>query len=80
MALEYFEKFTQVEASAGELFDWHAKPSALERLTPPWENVKTVEPLPALRSGARTTLEVRTGLIKQRWTAELQNVEEGKQF
>ncbi|MEM9481376.1 MAG: TIGR01777 family oxidoreductase [Verrucomicrobiota bacterium] len=80
MAQEYFEKFTQIEASAGDLFDWHTRPCALNRLTPPWENVKTVEALPALRNGARTTMEVRTGPIKQRWTAELQNVEEGKQF
>ena len=29
--------------SAEEVFTWHERPGAFERLTPPWEKVKVLE-------------------------------------
>jgi ligand-binding SRPBCC domain-containing protein len=34
---------TEIPASPEEVFAWHEEPGAVERLTPPWEQVEMVE-------------------------------------
>jgi ligand-binding SRPBCC domain-containing protein len=43
MTLQQFSQRTCLEVPANEVFRWHARPGALERLTPPWEPVEVVE-------------------------------------
>ena len=47
MKTRRYSKRSRVEAPAEEVFRWHARPGALERLSPPWERPenKTEEPL-----------------------------------
>ena len=53
------------------MFDWHARPGALERLTPPWRAVRVIERSGrALEPGSRVTLRVPLGLFGISWTAE----------
>lgn len=75
-----FEKRTPVDASAADLFAWHARPGALPRLTPPWEKVQVVDPGPGIEDGARATIRVRLGPVWRRWIAEHRDVVVGKQF
>jgi len=42
MHTESFIRRVRLPVSAEEAFAWHARPGALERLTPPWENVRDV--------------------------------------
>ena len=42
-----FIRRSRIPAPAEAVFDWHARPGAFERLTPPWQPVEIVE-----RSGA----------------------------
>jgi len=42
MHTETFIRRVRIAVSAEEAFAWHARPGALERLTPPWENVRDV--------------------------------------
>jgi len=58
---------------------WHARPGALERLTPPWLRVEVLE-RGALADGTRTVLRVRAGPVPVRWVAEHRDVVEGRQF
>ena len=53
------------------MFDWHARPGALERLTPPWRAVRVTERSGrALEPGSRVTLRVPLGPFGISWTAE----------
>ena len=37
MTRRTFVKRSRLEASADEVYRWHARPGALERLSPPWD-------------------------------------------
>ena len=76
-----FQQSTSIPVPAEYLFQWHANPGAFERLAPPWESVNVTRPLETLKDGEQTEIRVGVaGPIKQRWLAEIQNVEPGRQF
>lgn len=61
MVVQPFERRVRLPVDAEEAFAWHERPSALERLTPPWERVEVVERAgEGLRPG--TKVRLRTGL------------------
>lgn len=61
---------TLVRATARRVFAFHEDPSALARLTPPWEHVEVITPPASLAVGTRVVLRTRVGPIWQRWVAE----------
>jgi len=70
---------TLIEGVSPEtVFDWHARPGALERLFPPWERVRLLEGgTAALTPGVRLRLEAGLGPLRLDWLAELSRVEPG---
>lgn len=53
------------------VFDWHDRPGAFERLTPPWEDVRMVERVGGLEAGAKLELSMpMLGPIRTRWLGE----------
>jgi uncharacterized protein (TIGR01777 family) len=71
---------SQVAAAAQEVFAWHSRPGALERLVPPWEDVRVLEQVGGLEDGAKTVISLRKGPIRIRWTAVHRDYIEGRQF
>jgi ligand-binding SRPBCC domain-containing protein len=69
-----------IDASAEEVFRWHAESGALERLTPPWEPVQVMQAAPGIRNGDRGVLQVRVGPFRVRWEFEHCDYVEGRQF
>ena len=66
-----FEKSTFIRASPERVFEFHLLPDAIERLVPPWENVKLVERADISKVGSRAVLEQRIfGIFPSRWIAE----------
>lgn len=65
-----FVKESRIDAPPAAVFAFHESPGALERLTPPWEPVRVVEPGGSLRPGTRVVLEIRMGPVPIRWVAE----------
>jgi uncharacterized protein len=63
------ERSSVLPHSPAEIYAWHARPGAFERLTPPWERVDVVERRGGLADGARTVLRVRAGPASVRWVA-----------
>ena len=57
-----------VPVPASELFAWHERPGAFERLTPPWQTVR-VEHMEGIRTGDRAVFRVGPG-PGVRWVAE----------
>jgi len=72
-----FERVTDVDRSAADLFRYHAAPGAFERLTPPWDDVEIVEPLRRLADGEVAMFKVGVGPAKLRWVARHEQVRDG---
>ena len=49
------------------LFNWHKRPGAFERLTPPWVKVISVRGADSIEEGARVNIKVKEGLITTHW-------------
>lgn len=81
MATQKFVRTVHLPASAEEVFDWHERPGAFNRLTPPWEAVKVLDHTGGIKDGAKVDLQIgMLGPIKQRWKISHQAYEYGKQF
>jgi uncharacterized protein len=75
-----FVRRTRIEAPAAEVFRWHARPGALERLTPPWAPIHVVERTGGIAQGARVVLDIPVGPTSIRWIAQHVDYEEGRLF
>jgi ligand-binding SRPBCC domain-containing protein len=80
MKTETFIHRSQMEASAAEVYAWHALPDALEKLTPPGEPAKIIEKTGGIERGARVVLEVGKWPFRQRWVAVHEDFEVGRYF
>lgn len=67
-------------ASAAETFAWHARPSAFERLAPPWDPPVLDGEAPAVAEGARVSFRVGPWPVRRAWLAELREIEPGQSF
>jgi uncharacterized protein (TIGR01777 family) len=62
------------------VFDWHARPGALQRLLPPWEKVRVVSESGPF-ADRRVVLSVpMVGPLRGRWVAQHSDCEPGKRF
>jgi hypothetical protein len=68
-ATRLFKMSCVVPASRERVFAWHARPGALERLTPPWEKVEVVGRSGGIEPGAEVFLKVRLGPVPFPWHA-----------
>jgi uncharacterized protein (TIGR01777 family) len=75
-----FQTATEIDVPAADVFDWHTRPGAFERLTPPWDSVRVVSRDPTLSDGSRVVLQVKTGPIRLRWTSIHRDIVPGRQF
>ena len=80
MATEVFVWRSKVPVPAAFLFDWHTRPGALKRLTPPWEPVEIGEMTRGITDGSRGELILKAGPLRKKWIAEIRDVEPGRQF
>ena len=80
MGLEVFRKTSRLPEPAERVYAWHARPGALERLTPGWERVELVERRGGIGDGDRTVLRLGLGPLGMRWVAEHRDNVHGRQF
>jgi len=71
---------TELPVSAETAYDWHARPGALERLSPPWERVDVLQRADGLEEGELAVLRVRRGPLSRRWVALHGDPEPGRCF
>lgn len=63
-----FEQRTRLPLEPERVFDWHDRPGAFQRLTPPWEDVRLVEQEGGLAEGARIELDMPfMGPLRTTW-------------
>ena len=80
MNVKGFVRRARIDAPAEEVFRWHARPGAFERLNPPWAGVTVAERFGGIEDGARVVLKVPVGPAHVRWVAEHRDYMEGCQF
>ncbi|NIR43708.1 MAG: TIGR01777 family protein [Gemmatimonadetes bacterium] len=76
-------KFIQrsvIDASAAEVFRWHARSGALQRLLPPWERIAVVDRSGGIEDGARTVLRISRGPLRLEWVAVHSGYEANRKF
>lgn len=76
-----FVKRTPLAASPEEVYRWHLRPGAFERLAPPWQSVDVKCREGAVdQEGARVTLSMGFGPFRQEWVAEHREIVPGRGF
>lgn len=79
-AEEIFTLSTRISRPAAEVFAWHERPGALQRLCPPWERIEVVSTRGGIRDDAQAVVRARVGLLWSTWHVEHRDYVEGKQF
>ena len=79
--MSHFKKSTLLHQRPAEVYQWHARPGAFARLTPPWEDVRVTEGGGGpIHDGLRVVLTNRLGPLRLRWVANHTDVVEGRGF
>jgi len=75
-----FTKRVRISAPAEEVFKWHARPGAIERLSPPWDPLKILIPSKGIQKGTEVLLEMKAGPFPFKWFARHTDYQEHKFF
>ncbi|MGW8267530.1 MAG: TIGR01777 family oxidoreductase [Longimicrobiales bacterium] len=75
-----FRHRSRLPYSADAVFAWHMRPGALERLTPPWAQVRVLGRTAGIGDGGTVTLSVRQGPTSLKWVLRHTAFEEGRLF
>ncbi|GAB5561464.1 MAG: TIGR01777 family oxidoreductase [Synoicihabitans sp.] len=77
---EQFVRQVELPCSIDRAFAWHARPGALERLTPPWERVELISAQGGIEDGGRVELQSFVGPLPLTWVAEHFDYRKNEQF
>ncbi|MCP4338970.1 MAG: TIGR01777 family protein [Desulfobulbaceae bacterium] len=75
-----FEHLSEYPCSAEELYNWHSRPGALERLLPPWENIAVLARKGGIEPGGMVKLKMHAGPFSYRFLARHIDDIPGKMF
>ncbi|MFP3948944.1 MAG: TIGR01777 family oxidoreductase, partial [Longimicrobiales bacterium] len=78
--MNVFEHRSVLDHRPDEVFRWHTRPGAFQRLLPPWEDARVLERTGGLETGSRIRLRIRRGPARFEWTVEHTEVDEGRSF
>ena len=79
--LNDFVHRSRLQAPAAAVFRWHARPGALQRLSPPWEAVEVLERSgDGITNGVCVTLGIHIGPLCLRWVSEHCDYQADQQF
>ncbi|HTN73640.1 MAG TPA: TIGR01777 family oxidoreductase, partial [Pirellulaceae bacterium] len=80
MSEQQFERAVPLPVSAETAFRWHEQPGALDRLIPPWEQVRVARATGGIGDGAQVELVAQIGPVPVRWLAEHSDYQPGVSF
>jgi len=80
MKIEIFTYRSRIDASAADVYAWHASPAALERLTPPGERVKVIERSGGIERGDRVVIQFGRWPFRRTWVAEHEDFQAERYF
>lgn len=77
---EIFSRSIRIARPAEDVFAWHERPGALERLCPPWEKIEVVSAGGGIRGGAPVVIRAKVGPVWSTWRVEHRDYIGGTQF
>ena len=80
MKTSIFQKQSRINAPVEEVFRWHARPGAIERLAPPWDPLTVVHRTGGIETGAEVIMRLKAGPIPIPWHARHTNFVENRMF
>jgi len=75
-----FQKKSRINAPVEDAFKWHARPGAIERLSPPWDPLNVLSRTGGIEEGAEVTLRMKAGPFPYRWYATHTEYRENEVF
>lgn len=78
--MAFFRHRSELPYPREQVFEWHMRPGALERLTPPWMQVRVIRREGEIHDGGRVVLGIRQGPAEIKWEARHTAFEEGHMF
>ena len=80
MSFSTFKRSVRIERPAFEVFAWHERPGAFERLCPPWRKLRVAARSGGIRDGATVSLRTKIGPVWVNWEVGHRDYIEGVQF
>jgi uncharacterized protein (TIGR01777 family) len=74
------ERILELPIDRTELFDWHEREGALERLTPSWERIDVQERSGGIRDGGSVRMVMHRGPLRLVWQARHHGYVHGSKF
>ncbi len=78
--LTTFSKSSAFPCTPEELYIWHSRPGALQRLTPPWDKSKVIGQHGGIDPGAEAFVQIRVGPFPRTWHARHIQADPGRLF
>jgi hypothetical protein len=75
-----FRAEVRLPVPAAEAYEWHRRPGAFERLSPPWVDVQVAERHGTIAPGSLVDLRLGRGPLSLRWVLEHEAVSDGLGF
>ncbi len=80
MKTKIFKKQSEINAPVEEVFKWHARPGAIERLSPPWDPLEIISQTGGIHIGAEVKMRLAAGPIPIKWHARHVDYQENISF
>jgi len=80
LKIHHFIKKSPLPVSVEKAFSWHEQPGAIQRLTPPWEQIRIVKKTGGIKEGDKVTFKVKSGPLWLDWKAYHMAYEKNKMF
>lgn len=80
MKTRIFTKRSRIPAPVEDVFQWHSRLGALERLVPPWDPLRVVERKGGILKGGQAILKMKAGPVPYLWMAEHTDYDENRMF
>jgi ligand-binding SRPBCC domain-containing protein len=79
--VESFIRTTTIEdVPRNEVFSWHTREGAFERLNPPWQPFTVIERKGGIQNNGIVKIRMNFGLLRMNWIIKHADYIEGKQF
>lgn len=78
--MAHYQKTTTIPCTARELYDWHGRPGAFERLSPPWQTTEIVSRKGGIETGSEIHIRLKRFGLSSDWVAQIRDHQEGRMF
>ena len=75
-----FELKSFLDHAPEDVFAWHMRPGAVERLMPPWEDVRIIQRSGTIADGGTVTFGLKRGPTELKWHVKHAGFDEGRTF